>query len=79
MKAIGIEGNILYTPSRNEVMHAWSDHTKCQQLFGNIHCTSLPEGLKKMAKWAKLIGSKKSTKFENIELLEKLPSVWLND
>jgi UDP-glucose 4-epimerase len=79
MKAIGIEGSILYTPSRNEVMHAWSDHTKCQQLFGNILCTSLPEGLKKMAEWAKHIGNKKSAKFENIELLEKLPSVWLND
>lgn len=79
MKAMGTEGEILYTASRNEVMHAWSDHTKCQHIFGNITYTSLPEGLKRMADWAKLTGSKKSTRFENIEILEKLPSIWLND
>ncbi|MBX2957453.1 MAG: NAD-dependent epimerase/dehydratase family protein [Cyclobacteriaceae bacterium] len=79
MKAMGTEGEILYTASRNEVMHAWSDHTKCQQIFGDITYTPLPDGLKKMADWAKRTGSKKSTRFENIEILEKLPPIWLND
>ncbi|MBX2964255.1 MAG: NAD-dependent epimerase/dehydratase family protein [Cyclobacteriaceae bacterium] len=79
MRAMGIVGEIQYTESRNEVVHAWSDHTKCQQIFGNITYKSLPEGLKKMADWVKLTGSKESTKFENIEILEKLPRIWLKD
>lgn len=79
MKAMGTEGEILYTASRNEVMHAWSDHTKCLEIFGNITYTPLPEGLKKMADWARHTGSKKSTRFENIEILEKLPPIWLTD
>jgi hypothetical protein len=41
--------------------------------------TSLADGLKKMADWAKKTGVKKSGKFEGIEILEKLPKVWLED
>jgi UDP-glucose 4-epimerase len=37
------------------------------------------EGLKKMADWARKAGIRKSPKFENIEILEKLPAVWLED
>ncbi|MEQ1588014.1 MAG: NAD-dependent epimerase/dehydratase family protein, partial [Cyclobacteriaceae bacterium] len=78
MKAIGIKGAVLHTESRNEVVHAWSDHTKCQKIFGRISSTPLEIGLKKMAEWAKTTGIKESKKFEKIEILEKLPTVWLN-
>ncbi|MCK6616504.1 MAG: NAD-dependent epimerase/dehydratase family protein [Cyclobacteriaceae bacterium] len=79
MKAMGMAGELLFTEARNEVMHAWSDHTKCRQIFGELTYTPLPEGLKKMADWAKRTGSKKSTRFENIEIMEKLPPVWLSE
>lgn len=79
MKAMGMAGELLFTEARNEVMHAWSDHTKCRQIFGELTYTALPEGLKKMADWAKRTGSKKSTRFENIEIMEKLPPVWLTE
>ena len=79
MKAMGLTGEIHFTEARNEVMHAWSDHTKCREIFGHIHYTPLAEGLKKMADWARRTGSKKSTRFENIEIIEKLPPVWLAD
>ncbi|MFN3839749.1 MAG: NAD-dependent epimerase/dehydratase family protein [Cyclobacteriaceae bacterium] len=79
MKAMGLTGEIYFTEARNEVMHAWSDHTKCREIFGHINYTPLAEGLKKMADWARRTGSKKSTRFENIEIMEKLPPVWLAD
>ena len=40
---------------------------------------SLKDGLAKMAEWAKTAGSRKSQKFENIEITEKLPKIWLED
>jgi hypothetical protein len=41
--------------------------------------SSLLEGLTKMAAWAKASGIRKSSKFSNIEITEKLPAIWLED
>ncbi len=77
MEAMDMKGELLYLPARNEVLHAYSDHTKAKEIFGESANTSLLDGLKKMADWAKKTGSKKSAKFENIEITEKLPAFWL--
>ena len=74
---MGLSGNIRYLEARNEVMHAYSSHEKCQTVFGKGKSTSLKEGLQKMAQWARKAGVKKSTTFSNIEITEKLPPVWL--
>ena len=79
MEAMGIKGELRYLPARNEVMHAYSDHSKAKELFGDTANTTLLEGLQKMEAWAKKTGIKKSSKFENIEITEKLPSFWLED
>jgi len=79
MDAIGIKGEIRSLPARNEVMHAYSDHSKAYNIFGQGHNTDLKEGLKRMAEWAKAVGIRKANKFENIEITEKLPSFWLED
>lgn len=79
MEAMGIKGELRYLPARNEVMHAYSDHSKAKALFGDTASTTLLEGLTKMEAWAKKTGIKKSSKFENIEITEKLPSFWLED
>ncbi|MFM2306519.1 MAG: hypothetical protein RLZZ367_1188 [Bacteroidota bacterium] len=79
MEAMGIKGELRYLPARNEVMHAYSDHSKAKALFGDTASTTLLEGLTKMEAWAKATGIKKSSKFENIEITEKLPSFWLED
>lgn len=79
MKAMEIDGELRFLEARNEVLHAHADHTKIKAIFGEYSKTSLAEGLKKMANWAKSTGIKKSTKFENIEIIEKLPPVWLED
>ena len=67
---------VRYLPARNEVMHAYSDHSKSKKLFGDSLHTSLEDGLTKMATWAKKTGIQKSTTFKNIEITEKLPSFW---
>jgi UDP-glucose 4-epimerase len=79
MQAIGIEGELRYLPARNEVLHAHADHSKIKRVFKTTEPLGLSEGLKKMALWAKDAGIRKSTKFENIEITEKLPAVWLED
>lgn len=79
MEAMEIKGELRYLPARNEVLHAYSDHSKAKALFGDTASTTLLDGLKKMTGWAKNAGIRKSTKFENIEITEKLPSFWLED
>jgi UDP-glucose 4-epimerase len=81
MRAMDITQPIRYLEARNEVQHAYSDHTKLKNVF-NIkekNFVSLAEGLKRMADWAKKVGVKKSPKFNGIEITEKLPKVWLED
>ena len=79
MEAMEIKGELRYLPARNEVLHAYSDHSKAKSLFGDAASTTLLDGLKKMTGWAKNAGIRKSTKFENIEITEKLPTFWLED
>ena len=81
MEAMGMEGELRYLPARNEVVNAYSDHSKAKNIF-NISensFTSLEIGIKKMAEWAKKTGARASGKFSNIEIKEKLPSIWLEN
>ena len=75
--AMDLKSDIRYHEARNEVMHAYADHAKAQRVFKTGPGTSLADGLKKMAVWAKQTGIKKSKNFENIEIREKLPPAWL--
>jgi len=68
--------DIDYLVARNEVEHAYSDHSKIKQYFNLKKETSLVTGLKKMAKWAKKSGIRKSPKFKNIEIVQNLPESW---
>ncbi|MBL4655746.1 MAG: NAD-dependent epimerase/dehydratase family protein [Bacteroidia bacterium] len=79
MDAMNIEGTIRHLPIRNEVEHAYSDHSKCRRIFKSSYSTDLKEGLQKMASWVKQSGVRKSGKFKEIEITEKLPPIWLED
>lgn len=76
MNAMDLKGDLIFTEARNEVVHAWSDHSKCNQIFGIKPHTSLPVGLRKMATWARQTGIKHSKKFDDIEITLKLPRTW---
>jgi len=79
MDAMGIKSELRKLPARNEVLHAHSDHEKAQRILGIHTETPLSEGLQKMAEWVKRSGVRKSSRFKDIEILEKLPQVWLED
>lgn len=78
MEVMGISMPINHLEARNEVMHAYSDHSKVASVFGidKTKFTTLKEGLQKMAGWAKETGSKSSEKFSNIEVEKNLPPSW---
>ncbi|NQV54073.1 MAG: NAD-dependent epimerase/dehydratase family protein [Flavobacteriales bacterium] len=76
--AMKTEGKLLHLPPRNEVVHAYADHSKVRRVFGEQDYASLEEGIRKMVDWAKLVGSRASTTFDNIEIEENLPPIWNN-
>ncbi len=78
MKVMGIKAELRYLPARNEVVNAYSDHSKAKKIFAisDGSFTSLETGIQKMADWAKKVGARASSRFTNIEITEKLPSIW---
>jgi UDP-glucose 4-epimerase len=73
---MGKSGQLQFLDARNEVMHAYADHSKAQSIFPQIKNTSLKDGLSAMAKWALSAGQRESQKFDQIEITEKLPPFW---
>ncbi|MBH30614.1 MAG: UDP-glucose 4-epimerase [Candidatus Marinimicrobia bacterium] len=79
MHAMNIDGRIEHLPERNEVLHAYSSHSKLLKFF-NIDqdsFTNLDVGLTRMAEWVKTVGIRKSKPFSDIEIIKNLPPVWL--
>jgi UDP-glucose 4-epimerase len=70
---------LRHLPPRQEVAHAYADHSKAHRIFGTGTATSLEDGLTRMANWARGAGIRKSRKFENIEIERGLPAVWLEN
>ena len=77
-EAFGIEPLIEYLEERNEVVEAYSDHSKAESILGVKPDISLKVGLERMTKWAKVQEPRKSKHFENIEISINLPKVWQN-
>lgn len=77
-RAMGIEGDIIHLEARNEVVDAYSDHSKAKSVFGikDEDFVSLDEGVRRMASWAREVGALESSEFSNIEIYEKLPPAW---
>ena len=76
MNKMGINGKIVHEPARNEVVHAFSDHSKVSKFFNTKTPETLENGIEKMANWVNQYGARATTKFENIEIEEKLPASW---
>lgn len=76
-KAMEADVKIKYLPARNEVVHAYSTHTKvCQHFEDLIENVTLEDGLKKMATWAKRQEPRKTAAFDNVEVQKNLPESW---
>jgi UDP-glucose 4-epimerase len=75
-EAMGIRGQVRHLEARNEVVFAFSDHSKAERVFGTQRETTLAEGLARMAPWAKRTGARKSGRFGRIEIEKGLPPSW---
>ncbi len=76
-KAFGVAANIQHLPARNEVVHAYADHSKAASIFGIHDKTALEVGVRRMAEWARLAGARHSKRFESIEVVKNMPSNWM--
>jgi len=74
--AFGVPVEVTHLPARNEVVHAFSDHSKVQQAFKPPAPIALKEGIRRMAEWVKSRGPAVPVKFSNIEIRDKLPKGW---
>lgn len=72
----GVSPEIDLQPARNEVHMAWSDHSKCERVFGAAPETALREGISRMAAWARTVGARSSRTFDEIEIERNLPQSW---
>ena len=76
MTAMGKEVPVQYLREREEVKHAYCTHEKFHKVFGKTSQVPLPEGLGRMAAWAKSVGPRASKLFDDIEIRKNLPEGW---
>jgi len=75
-KHLNVEPKVKYLQARKEVVHAYSDHTKAHNYFGESSGYTLDQGIGKMVSWAKKVGARKGQEFSNIEIKKGLPEGW---
>ena len=75
-KQMDTRTGVIHVDARDEVIHAFCDHSRARRVLGYRAQVDLNEGVRRMAQWAKSIGSKKSKDFDHIEVPRYLPSSW---
>ncbi len=76
MSAMEKEVSVQHFRARDEVKHAYCSHDKFQRVFGTTSPIELSEGLNRMATWAKNVGPRPATEFDEIEISKNLPEAW---
>ena len=78
--ALGVEPQIVHLAARDEVVHAFSDHSKFHRVFGQHAGVTLRDGLERMARWVRDHGPQEPVRFSGrIELERGLPPSWRED
>jgi len=67
---------VVHNEARNEVVHAFSDHTKVKRTFGEGKGVPLREGVRRMCEWAREHGPRETPPFGEIEIEKNLPPSW---
>jgi UDP-glucose 4-epimerase len=76
-EAFGVEPDVAHLPERNEVKHAFSDHTKVRAVFGETEPLDLRTGIGRMADWVRERGSQAPVDLRDlIEVPRNLPPSW---
>ena len=65
-----------FLPARNEVVHAFSDHSKVREVFGTSEFIDLKTGIKRMKDFVLKQGPQKPVIFDNLEISKNLPLIW---
>jgi UDP-glucose 4-epimerase len=73
------EHPIVHHDARNEVRHAFSDHSKLDRVFGRRVQTDLSDGVSRMCGWAREHGPRSTSSFTGIEVEKNLPPSWRQD
>lgn len=74
---LDLPADVAHLPARNEVAHAFSDHSKARDVFGGGDPIRLDEGLARMAQWVRERGPQVSIEFVGeIEVRLSLPPSW---
>ena len=76
LRVAGGKAKLNFLPARQEVLHAYSDHSKVNRVFGTQKPTSLEDGLRRMWTWAKALGPQEPTRFGAIEVDRNVPGFW---
>src|SRR5205807_1252425 len=74
--AFGVAAQVEHLPARNEVVHAFSDHSRVRAVFAPPPPVDLATGIRRMAAWVKSRGPAEPVTFSDIEIREKLPAGW---
>lgn len=74
--AMGVDFHADYLQPRQEVTHAYADHSKAHQVFGAENSVSIHDGIRRMAEWAQSVGPRKSPTFSGVEILRNMPPSW---
>jgi UDP-glucose 4-epimerase len=75
--ALGVEPELEHEPARNEVVHAYSDHTKVREAFAPPEPIDLRTGIRRMAEWVREHGAREPVEFNGkIEVERNLPPSW---
>jgi len=77
--AFEVEPKIEFLEARKEVVHAFSSSRKIEEAFGRQNYVPLCEGVRRMARWAKTHGPRKTKPFTGIEVMHRLPASWRSD
>jgi UDP-glucose 4-epimerase len=74
--AFGVERSVEHLSARNEVLHAFSDHSRIRNVFNPPSPTNLRTGIQRMAEWVKVRGPALPVKFSDIEVMKNMPPSW---
>lgn len=67
---------VEHLPFRNEVVHAFSDHSRVQSIFDPPVPIDLRSGIRRMADWVRARGPSRPVTFESVEITKNLPPSW---
>jgi UDP-glucose 4-epimerase len=74
--AMGSDTGIVHLDAREEVVHAFADHSKAAQVLGYAPQVGLEQGLAGMARWVRSSEPQRSHHFDHIEIEKNLPESW---